>query len=65
MLPDGCIDLVLRVHLPGLGLHQTQPGQSLWARLKEWCAVAASYKMTATSFMGVLSLAATMDWLEL
>jgi transposase len=35
--------------------------ENLWARLKEWRAVATRYEKTACSFMGVLCMAATMD----
>ena len=38
--------------------------ENLWARLKEWRAVATRYEKTARSFLGVLCLAATMDWLR-
>ncbi len=38
--------------------------ERLWGRLKEWRAVATRYEKTATSFLGVLSLAATLDWLR-
>ena len=38
--------------------------ERLWARLKEWRAIATRYEKTATSFMGVLSLAAALDWLR-
>jgi transposase len=38
--------------------------ERLWARLKEWRAVATRYEKTARSFAGVLCLAATMDWLK-
>ena len=38
--------------------------ERLWARLKEWRAVATRYEKTARSFMGVLCLAATLDWLK-
>lgn len=38
--------------------------ERLWARLKEWRAVATRYEKTATSFTGVLCLAATLDWLK-
>jgi transposase len=38
--------------------------ERLWARLKEWRAVATRYEKTASSFMGVLCLAATIDWLK-
>src|SRR3712207_4319586 len=37
--------------------------ENLWARLKEWRAVATRYEKTARSFLGILSLAATCDWL--
>jgi len=33
-------------------------------RLKEWRAVATRYEKTATSFMAVLCMAATMDWIK-
>ena len=38
--------------------------ERLWARLKEWRAVATRYEKTAGSFMGVLCLAAKLDWLK-
>ena len=38
--------------------------ERLWARLKEWRAVATRYEKTANSFMGVLCLAAALDWLK-
>ncbi len=38
--------------------------ERLWARLKEWRAVATRYEKTAASFLGVLSLAATIDWIK-
>src|SRR6478736_6060449 len=38
--------------------------ENLWARLKEWRAVATRYEKTARSFFGVLCLAATADWLK-
>jgi len=38
--------------------------ERLWARLKEWRAVATRYEKTASSFMGVLCLAAARDWLK-
>ena len=38
--------------------------ERLWGRLKEWRAVATRYEKLARSFMGVLCLAATMDWLK-
>jgi transposase len=36
----------------------------LWARLKEWRAVATRYEKTAASFIGVLCLAAALDWIK-
>jgi transposase len=38
--------------------------ERLWARLKEWRAVATRYEKTATSLLGVLCLAATADWIR-
>ena len=38
--------------------------ERLWARLKEWRAVATRYEKTASSFMGILCLAATLDWIK-
>ena len=38
--------------------------ERLWARLKEWRAVATRYEKTAASFAGVLHLAAALDWLK-
>lgn len=39
--------------------------ENLWARLKEWRAVATRYEKLARSFLGVLCLAAAADWLKL
>ncbi len=38
--------------------------ERLWARLKEWRAVATRYEKTAVSFMGVLCLAAACHWIK-
>ncbi len=38
--------------------------ERLWAKLKEWRAVATRYEKTASSFMGVLCLAAALDWIR-
>ena len=38
--------------------------ERLWSRLKEWRAVATRHEKTARSFLGVLSLAATFDWIR-
>ncbi len=39
--------------------------ENLWARLKEWRAVATRYEKTARSFLAVLCIAATADWVKL
>jgi transposase len=44
--------------------HNRNRVERLWSRLKEWRAVATRYEKTACSFMGVLCMAATMDWLK-
>jgi transposase len=44
--------------------HNRNRVERLWARLKEWRAVATRYEKTACSFMGVLCLAAALDWLR-
>jgi hypothetical protein len=38
--------------------------ERLWNRLKELRAVATRYEKTACSFMGVLCLAAAIDWIK-
>ena len=38
--------------------------ERLWARLKEWRAIATRYEKTASSFTGVLCLAAALDHLR-
>ena len=38
--------------------------EQLWGRLKEWRAVATRYEKTAESFLGVLYVAAAMDWIK-
>ncbi len=38
--------------------------ERLWARLKEWRAVATRYEKTASSFMGILHLAAALHWIK-
>ena len=38
--------------------------ERLWARLKEWRAVATRYEKTASSFLGILCLAAACDWIK-
>jgi transposase len=38
--------------------------ERFWARLKGWRAVATRYEKTARSFLGVLCLAAAIDWLR-
>ena len=38
--------------------------ENLWARLKEWRALATRYDKTAASFTGTIHLAAALDWLH-
>lgn len=38
--------------------------ENLWARLKEWRAVATRYDKTGSSYLGTLHLAAALDWLR-
>ena len=38
--------------------------ENLWARLKEWRAIATRYDKTKNSFLGGLHLAAALDWLS-
>ncbi len=38
--------------------------ERLWARLKEWRAIAPPYKKTAIGFTGLLCLATTLDWIK-
>jgi transposase len=52
------------VACPGWVYHNRNRVERLWARLKEWRAVATRYEKTARSFMGVLCLAAALDWLR-
>jgi transposase len=44
--------------------HNRNRVERLWARLKEWRAVATRYEKKACTFMGVLCLAAALDWLR-
>ena len=44
--------------------HNRNKVERLWARLKEWKAVATRCEKTASSFLGVLSIAAALDWLR-
>jgi transposase len=52
------------VACPGPIYNNRNRVERLWARLKEWRAVASRYEKTAASFLGVLHLAATLDWLK-
>ena len=38
--------------------------ERLWAGLKEWRAIATRYEKTASSLMGILHLAAALDWIK-
>ena len=44
--------------------HNRNRVERLWARLKAWRAAATRYEKTARSFMDVLCMAATMDWIN-
>jgi transposase len=52
------------VACPGWIYHNRNRVERLWARLKEWRAVATRYEKSAISFMGVLCLAAALDWIK-
>ena len=52
------------VACPGWIYRNRHRVENLWARLKEWRAVATRYEKTAISFLGVLCLAAALDWLR-
>lgn len=52
------------VHCPDFIYQNRNRVERMWGRLKEWRAVATRYEKTATSFKGVLCLAATMDWIK-
>lgn len=38
--------------------------QRLWARLKEWRAIATRYEKTASSFLAILQIAAAGHWIK-
>src|SRR5215216_7429861 len=52
------------VHCPAWIYVNRNRVERLWSRLKEWRAVATRYEKTKASFLGVLCLAATADWLK-
>ena len=52
------------VACPSWAYHNRHRVENLGARLKEWRAVATRYEKTAGSFLGVLRLAAALDWLR-
>ena len=45
--------------------HNRHLVENLWARLKEWRAIATQDEKTAQSFLGILCLAATADWIKI
>ena len=49
---------------PGWIYNNRNVVERLWARVKEWRAVATRYEKTASSVMGVLCLAAAIDWIK-
>ena len=52
------------VACPGFIYNNRNMVERLRGRLEEWRAVATRYEKTASSFMGILCLAATADWLK-
>jgi transposase len=52
------------VACPSWAYHNRNRVERPWSRLKEWRAIATRYEKTARSFMGVLCLAAALDWLR-
>ena len=44
--------------------HNRNRVERLWARLKEWRAIATRHEKTTRSFMGALCLAAALDWFK-
>src|SRR3712207_2543911 len=50
--------------LPALVYAKRHLVENLWARLTEGRAIATRYEKTAKFFLGVLSFAATFDWLR-
>ena len=52
------------VACPAWIYHNRNLVERCWNRLKEWRAVATRYEKTERGFMGVLCMAATMDWLK-
>ena len=52
------------VACPGWAYTNRNRVERLWGRLKEWRAVATRYEKTAAGYLGVLRLAATLDWLK-
>jgi transposase len=52
------------VTCPAWIYHNRHLIERLWAKLKEWRAVATRHEKTASSFLGVLCLAAALDWLK-
>ncbi len=52
------------VACPAWIYHNRSCVERLWARLKEWRAVATCYEKWASSVVAVLCLTATLDWLK-
>ena len=53
-----------RPHFARAAYRRRHRVENLWARLKEWRAVATRYDKTAASFRGGLHLAAAFEWLS-
>ena len=61
-IPPRCDEAA--VACPDWIYHNRNIVERLWARLKEWRAMATRYEKTATSFAELLHLAAAIDWLK-
>jgi transposase len=53
-----------RIQMGNPGYNNRNRVERLWARLKDWRAVATRYEKAASSFLGLLNLAAALDWLR-
>lgn len=64
VVPKNPTHLLAPTHHDRAAYRRRHRVENLWARLKEWRAVATRYDKTAASFLGTLHLAAAMDWLH-
>jgi hypothetical protein len=61
VVPSKCSEAP--VYYPDWAYASRRLVENLWAGSEEWRAVAAHHEKTARSFLGVLYLAAAVDWL--